>query len=98
MVSVNQVNVSVHATLHLVCSKKDASPRWRLFAIGGQVNSVEMFVGIALKLSVIFFVKLMKDFTDIYGILYNCPVGERCQDCPINEAALSFFQRQSTVL
>lgn len=33
----------------------------------------------------------MKDFTDIYGILYNCPAGERCQDCPIQKVEnLSF--------
>jgi len=25
----------------------------------------------------------MEDFTDIYGILYGCPVQERFIDCPI---------------
>ncbi len=33
----------------------------------------------------------MKDFTDTYGILYNCPVGKRYQACPIRKAEnLSF--------
>ena len=27
----------------------------------------------------------MEDFVDLYGILYGCPVQERCLDCPIQK-------------
>ena len=33
----------------------------------------------------------MENFADLYGILYDCPAGNRCQDCPVeNIANLTF--------
>jgi len=36
----------------------------------------------------------MKDFTNFYGVLYNCPVGDRCKDCPIEKTEnISFMDK-----
>ena len=44
----------------------------------------------------------MENFTGLYGIFYNCPVGDRCEDCPIKEIEnmsfkdkLKWFEKQN---
>jgi hypothetical protein len=38
----------------------------------------------------------MENFKNLYGILYGCPAGERCKDCPIEKIeTLSFKDKKN---